>query len=472
MRRHSLGLFISVGIVVATAAVFWGVLEAGFVTWDDNINIYENELITKLDGKHITAMFLDVEKAMRYKPVSWLTWAAIYRLSGLKPFAYHLANLLLHCGNAVLVLLIIRHLLFFNGGHRHSEGHRNRLLLCAGVGALLWAIHPLRVEPVAWATALPYDLALFFVFVSFLCYLRADRADAVNKRILYWGSVLAFTLALLTYPIVLGFPLVLVVLDYYRRMQLNGGPTRWWDRQGCRIWLEKIPFLLVSGLFIGIALYGRIRPAGRWAEAASVEEFGLVSRAMQAFYIWAYFLWKPYYPTDLSPVYTTLLSFHPTDLTFLSSMVLVVGLSFLVVWHRRKWPAACALWSCHLVLLIPVLGLTEHPHFPSDRYGILAGILWPIVIAAGLFKFSAGGGAKGMAVTAIVVVLAVLGWMSRSQVRLWNDDITLFSYTADMTAGSAMGDVMRSRLAVAQLQRGQFVAALENLRRLLLAHSY
>jgi hypothetical protein len=57
-------------------------------------------LITKLDGQHIAAMFLDVEKAMRYKPVTWLTWETIYTLSGLKPFAYHLANLLLHCGNA------------------------------------------------------------------------------------------------------------------------------------------------------------------------------------------------------------------------------------------------------------------------------------------------------------------------------------------------------------------------------------
>jgi predicted negative regulator of RcsB-dependent stress response len=467
MRRYDLGPFISLGIVVATAAVFWNVLGAGFVAWDDNINIYENELITKLDAQHIATMFMDVEKAMRYKPVSWLTWGTIYTLSGLKPFAYHLANLLLHCGNALLVFLIIGHLLLLNGRLGYSAGNRNRLLLCAGVGALLWAIHPLRVETVAWATALPYNLSLLFVLVSFHCYLRVDRAETENKRLLYWGSVLTFALALLSYPIVLGFPLVLLVLDYYRSLRVNGGPVRWWNKAGRRIWLEKTPFLLASGLFTGIALYGRIRPEGRWAEPVSVEEFGLVPRAMQASYIWAYFLWKPYSPTDLSPVYTTLLSFHPTDVLFLSSMALVVGLSFLVFWYRRKWPAAYSLWICHLVLLIPVLGLTEHPHFPSDRYGILAGILWPILIAAGLFKFSARGRAKGIVVTASVVVLAGLGWMSRAQVRIWNDDIALFSYAAEKTADSAMGNVMRARLAVAQLQRGQFSAALENLQGLL-----
>src|SRR5437867_1807365 len=107
MRRYHLEWSTGVVIVAVTTAVFWRVLESDFVTWDDDINIYKNDLIRGLDIGHAARMFLDVEQAMRYKPLTWLAWAIIYAFDGLNPFGYHFANLLLHCTNAVLVFVVI-----------------------------------------------------------------------------------------------------------------------------------------------------------------------------------------------------------------------------------------------------------------------------------------------------------------------------------------------------------------------------
>ena len=469
MRRHRLEWIIGAVIVVVTTTVFWRVLESTFVTWDDDINIYKNDLIRGLDSGHAARMFLDVEQAMRYKPLTWLVWAIIYACDRLNPFGYHFANLLLHCTNAVLVFVIIRRLLLSGGSDVSGAETREYVSIAAGLGALLWAIHPLRVEPVAWATGLPYDLSLFFMLVSFVCYLRMNCAEQpmTRRRFYYWASILNFVFSLLSYPVTIGYSVVLVVVDVFPLKRISLSRGRWWDAKARQIWLEKVPFLAVTCLFVGIALYGRIKPTGIWREAVPIENFGLASRTMQAFYIWAYYFWKPWLPTNLSPVYTTLISIEPTDRPFWLSIGLIFGMSLLVWWKRREWPSAFALWICHLALLVPVLGLTEHPHFSSDRYGIVVGILWPILIAAGLFRFSAGGRARVTLVTASVVVVAVLGWMSKAQVRIWRDDIALFSYTAEKTAGSQMAEVMLSRLAVAQLRHGQFAAALENLQRLL-----
>ena len=98
-------------LFLATFVVFSRVLLGDFVQWDDNISVYENPHILGLDWARLRWMFSDASYAMRYKPLTWLAYALIYQVDGLKPFGYHLANLLLHCLNAVLVFAVIRRLL-------------------------------------------------------------------------------------------------------------------------------------------------------------------------------------------------------------------------------------------------------------------------------------------------------------------------------------------------------------------------
>ena len=443
MRSDHLKRLLLALLVVLIGAVFWNSLSGDFLNWDDDINVSQNAHIRSLDAQEIRWMFTDTQTALRYKPLSWLAWALIYRCAGLAPSAFHLANLLIHCLNtALLFQLLCRfyRISGFNGkgatplsdpsasmalgrGEAGTPNHlaANRQLLICAWGAAVWAIHPLRAEPVAWITGLPYGLALLFLLLSLLCYLRStDSVYEPTRNRWYWSSVLAFLISALSYPIGLTFPLVLFVLDIFpfRRWAWGGDLRQLW-----RVASEKTPFLLIALVFMGLTVRGRLSGGGIWLEAASLSDFGFLSRVMQAFYIWCYYAWKFWLPYNLSPYYTTLIHFNPLGWQFIGSALAVISISFCALWKRRQLPLLCAGWFCYLLLLIPVLGLTEHPHFPSDRYAIVGSIVWSILLVAGLMKLRSVRPLIGLSgALALVIVFAV---EAERVARIWQDDRSL-----------------------------------------------
>ena len=455
MRPHHRTTAIVLALLAVVFAVFFRTLESGFLRWDDDINVFENPRVQGLTAENLRWMSTDFEQAIRYKPLSWLAWALVHEVFGLNPFGFHLANVLLHCVNTVLVFLLIRRLLALSsslaptGGEGRGEGATGShsalrvprsafdqsLLtsaatgeICAALGALLWAVHPLRVEPVAWVTGLPYGLALLFALVATLLYLRAHApdADTSTRRRDYWLSVGAFALAVLSYPIVLGFVAALVALDFYP-LRRFGAP-----KAGLRaVLLDKLPFLALSLLLVAGTVYGRFHVTGTWDKPVTLDNFPPFARAMQAFYLWAYYAWKPLLPLDLCPVYPVLMEGRFAEPAFLLSALGVLAASGVLLAKRNVWPAAFALWLAHLGLLVPMLGLTERPHYPHDRYAIIAGILWAVALAALLWRFVrarprpapvlAGG-------AALVIFLAAMSWR---QSAIWHSDLPFFT---DMAA--------------------------------------
>ena len=436
MRRH---LFVIALLFLVTFGVFSRVLQADFVAWDDEASVVQNTAIQGLDAQRLGWMFTNVSHVMRYKPLGWLSYALIHAVAGLNPSAYHLASLLFHCLNVVLVYWLTRELLLRALGAtsvaegeplQHASRNTQHASWCAGLGALAWAVHPLRVEPVAWVTDMAYCQSLFFLLISLWCYLRANAGPprASGWKGFYWAAVGAFALSMLSYPFAFGYAAVLLVLDAYPLRRFSPGPRGWRDAAAGRIWLEKVPFVLLGSLVL-LTLLGRLNPAGAWTTFQSWPELTLWAKAMQAFYIWAYYLWKPCAPLHLSPVYTNLVSFNPGDVPFLASAGLVAGLTVLLVWQRRRWPWALALWICHLVLLLPALGLTEHPHYSSDRYSYMPGILWSVLLAAALLRLCRRPRIFAGAVAASFVLLAILAAMSLRQTLIWRDSVSLFEYT-------------------------------------------
>ncbi|MFM8470900.1 MAG: tetratricopeptide repeat protein [Limisphaerales bacterium] len=426
MRPHHRTTAIVLALVAVVFAVFFRTLESGFLRWDDDINVFENPHVQGLTAENLRWMFTDFEQAIRYKPLSWLAWALVHEVFGLNPFGYHLANVLLHCANTLLVFLLIRRL--FQCGTRNAErGIEDTATqeICAAIGALLWAVHPLRVEPVAWVTGLPYGLALLFALVATLFYLRANAsdADASARRRDYWLSVAAFALAVLSYPIVLGFVAAQVALDFYPLRRVGAG----WRR----VLVDKLPFLALSLLLVASTVYGRFHVTGTWDKPVTLDNFPPLARAMQALYLWAYYAWKPLLPLELCPVYPVLMESKFNEPAFLLSALGVLAVSGLLLAKRNAWPAAFALWLAHLGLLVPMLGLTERPHYPHDRYAIINGILWAVAGAALLWRFArarpqpvpalAGG-------AALVVLLSMMNWR---QTAIWHSDLPFFT---DMAA--------------------------------------
>lgn len=423
MRRVWLISFV---LFLATFAVFSRVWLGEFVQWDDGISVYQNPHIQGLDWARLRWMFSDASYAMRYKPLTWLTYALVYQLGGLKPFGYHFVNLLIHCLNTVLVLGVIRRLLAAGiPGQRADERLAQAILPAAG-GALLWAVNPLRVEPVARVTDLTFCLLLCFLLISLWCYLRACGSER-GRSLFYWCSVAAFALAMFSYPFAFAFGVVLLVLDWYPLRRFAGCAHGWRDAKARKVLLEKIPFLLLGGTMLA-TIATRLNLTGIWAGFHADSGFNPFERAMQAFYVWAYYVWKPWLPFHLSPIYTTLVAFNPNAWPFWLSAALVIGTTVLFARRRKQWPWAFALWLSYLVLLVPALGLTERPHYTVDRYDYLPGLVWAVAIATALWRLGTRPHLRATAFALGIGLAVFWGGLSVHQTRIWRNSIALFEY--------------------------------------------
>lgn len=433
------------GMFALVLGVYWPTLEADFLHWDDDINVFENPNIQGLTLANLKWMFTDFEQAIRYKALAWLGWAIVHELFGLNPFGYHIANVFLHTINTWLVFFLCLRVARADGSRQHE------VLLAGGVAALIFALHPLRVEPVAWVTGLPYHVALMFVLGSLIFYLKTDPSQSGFQQRSYWLSVVMYLLAVMTYPTVLGFCAALIALDFF---PLRRFEKTWWAKP---VWQEKLPFIALAGLLIAGTVYGRFFNAGTWFEAADTVEFTLAERVMQSFYVWGYYVWKPLWPTGLSPLYPTLLQFSPSAPAFVASAIGVIALSVLF-WRKRScWPWALALWVAHLGLLVPMLGLTERPHYPHDRYSIMNGVLWSLLFFGIWMKLRTP---KVIAIgIALVAVLAVL---SHRQTRIWKNDITFFSYLVEHSGKPRLVASAHMKLGNAYGDNGEDMFALEH----------
>ncbi|MEW6305432.1 MAG: tetratricopeptide repeat protein [Verrucomicrobiota bacterium] len=463
MRRYAREFFIMLLLFLGTALVFWPVVRADFVDWDDPVLISQNPHLRGLNAESLHWMFTDVAYVFRYQPLSWLTWFTVYEFGELNPRGYHLANLIVHGLNAALLFLLLRKLLLL--GVRPA-GSENTLLTCAALGALLWAVHPLRVEAVAWVSAYLHCQALFFVLLAALFYLAAQTtSERSRKWACFAASVGSYGASLLSYPTGIGFPAVLVVLDLFPLQRWSFARADRW-RVAARIVLEKAAFFLPAVAILAFTLYRRQSGAEGWPTPVSLESFGVLERTMQGFYIWAYYLWKPFAPVDLSPYYVQLVEFNPMAAPFVVSALLVLGLGALLGARCKHWPALAAAFACHLVLLVPVLGLTEHPHFPSDRYCYLGGIPLAVAATAALFWLARVHAEKFRFVVLATAVIAVaLGVASNQQTRVWNNSVTLFEHMLTKLGESRFRADVYRRLGKHYHAQGDIPKALENYQR-------
>lgn len=462
MRRYAGDIGMAALLLAATAAVFGRVLGHQFVAWDDDTLLYANPHLTGLNTATVRWAFTRFDYVVRYQPLTWLSWAAICQVSGRDPLGYHLASLVAHGLNSVLVFLLVRCLVRAGLG-RDSLGQEKSVRLIAGAAAALWALHPLRVETVAWASAFLHQQALLFLLVSALAYVQAAQARVGSRAWLYWGAVFSYGLSLFSYPIGLGFVVGLLALDAYPLRRLGGRPRGWTDGQARRVWLEKVPFVAVAGLCLGITLWARLHVQGGWPQAPSLAEFSLAHRLMQACYVWAYYVWKPWLPFGLAPVYTALLNFGPGDPAFVESAVFLGLVTAAVVGQRRRWPAAVPLWISYLALMVPVLGLTEHPHYTNDRYASLPGLLWALALAAACVKWCGTARQRAAALMGAFGVAAVLGGLSWRQAGVWRDSVTLFEHTLACLGGHPYRFDLHWRLGQVLTEQGKLDQAIEHL---------
>jgi tetratricopeptide (TPR) repeat protein len=452
-------LLIPVLISFITFLVFFPALQNGFVNWDDGKNLLENTNYRGLGWSQLRWMFTTFHEG-HYQPLAWMTFGLDYLVWGMEPFGYHLTSLLLHAGNAVLFYFLALKLLVIVASTEDT-----RLLsihIAAGFAALLFAIHPLRVESVAWATERRDVLSGLFLLSSVLCYLRAVvRSQSVRA---HWmvAAVFFYGLSLLSKAIGMTLPMVLLVLDVYPLNRVRDLAGKRLGPNIREVFFEKLPFVCFAISTAAIA------PLAQGEAMRSVDTYGLGPRLSQALFGLAFYLWKTVVPTELSPLYELPYDFNPFDWRFLLSGLVVVALSTVLFVARRRWPAGIASWLCYVIIVAPVLGLAQSgPQIVADRYSYLSCLGWAILAAAGLCRLwqvrSIGAFNIRPAITSIALaVVVVLGTLTWRQTQIWHDSETLWRHVLALDEKSSFA---HNNLALALGDRGELAEAINHFRR-------
>ena len=433
---------------LTTLAVFLPALRCGFVNWDDPMNLLDNPAFRGLSWRNIKWMFSTLYTGV-YQPLSWVSLALDYRLWGLNPYGYHLTNVLIHSASAVLFYGVCRRLIAASVPQARAA-ETAAVAWCAGFAALLFSIHPLRVESVAWLTERRDVLSVFFYLATVLFYLRAVSSEGRNAERARWLglSIFAYALSLLSKGLGITLPIVLLLLDVY--------PLR---RFGRRIFVEKIPFFLLT---LGAAAVGMSGDRSLGA-AASLPEFGLMARAAQAAYGLSFYVLKTLAPSGLSPFYQLPEPFDPLSARFVLSGIFVLGCS-LGFWRlRRRFPAGLCAWVFYAVSLSPVLGFMRFGganQLVADRYSYISCMGWPILCGAGLLwtRKRSSGAARAGAFAGLTILLG-LGGLTWSQEAVWRDSGTLWTRVLSVEPKNALA---HNDLALFLQSRGRFKEAAEH----------
>jgi hypothetical protein len=202
-------------IAVLSVVAFLPALDGEFLTWDDDVNFLANESYRGLGWPQIRWAFGSVRMG-HYVPLTWLSFSVNYVTGGMNPWGYHLLNLILHAMNAVTFYFVARRLIAAarDGGRQDGHGHTTAAW-GAGVAALVFALHPLRVESVAWITERRDVLSGFFFLTAVLAYLKSVEPGSHIRRSSLVCSMLLFAGGLLSKASVMVLPAVLVLLDVY-----------------------------------------------------------------------------------------------------------------------------------------------------------------------------------------------------------------------------------------------------------------
>ena len=408
--------------------------------WDSTgyLNIHEF-WISSLSPYHIVWMFLSLE-FMNWHPLTWLSWAIDYQIfGGLDPWGYHLSSNILHAINSALVFALT--LVVFGLNSPESRGYPfrkdNQAIVAAVLASLFFAVHPQHVESVAWVAERKDLLCQLFLLLSLLSYVRYVTCDEVIKKRWYRSTLGLFVLALLSKPMAVTFPVVLLLVDVYPLRRVDFVPSL---RQSItqlplyNLVREKIPFFLLTAISIIITLH---------AQQGAMANVSLDLRVLNASNSIILYLSKLGLPLDFAPLYPYAVNVGDglSWQDFLPILgVIGVSLASLYAWIRghRAW---LIIWLFYLVTLSPVLGLIQvGQQGAADRYAYFPTLPFYILIGAGflLILNKANSRVKPLVWLAVIPLIILLAGKTREQIQTWENNETLWSYAIAQFPTSAL----------------------------------
>jgi tetratricopeptide (TPR) repeat protein len=415
-------LRISLFLLVAVLAVFWPVQDHGFVNFDDGTYICNNSQVRNGLTWRGVAWAFTTTHANFWHPLTWLSHMLDCELYGLNPAGHHLTNLLLHMANALLLFLVF---------HRMTHAVWKSAFVAA-----LFALHPLHVESVAWASERKDVLSTLFWILTMGTYASYVKAPGLKRYLLV---LVCFVLGLMAKPMLVTLPFVLLLLDYWPlgrwpfKLLAHAQPPQiehldHVNDQGKRVThllVEKGPLLVLAVVFSIVAFLAQEHGGA----TKSFASFPMEVRVANALLSYVGYMGKMLWPKNLAVFYP-----HPgitvTMWQAAPAGLLLVALSILTIRLAKGHPYLPVGWLWYLGTLVPVIGLVQvGDHAMADRYTYVPLIGLFIVMAWGLPDILAKWPHRRAAIATLTAgLLAALMICSRLQVRYWQDSITLFQH--------------------------------------------
>lgn len=426
-------------LFIGVLAVYTRVLFSGFITLDDGAYVFANANVARgwtMDG---LASTFTAEVAGNWHPLTMLTHMTVCEFFGLRPWAHHLLNVVLHGINCVLLFKVLEELLWHGRQRlaRDTAPAGNEVILAGsspladtmacGFAAALFALHPLRVESVAWVSELKDLLSALFWLLSIRAYLHWIERPAIGGYL----AVLAFLLAgLMSKPMLVTLPFVLLLLDYWPLRRFSPASAGAFPvGQFIQLVVEKLPLFLVCSASCVVTL--QFQQAGQAVQR--LELYPLSLRVQSAIVSYAAYLGKLAWPVDLAVFYPSPNTLPWTDagLAFLLILLLTVGAIFL----GKRNPVLLTGWFWYLGTLVPVIGIVQvGRQAMADRYTYIPFTGLTILIAwagAALLERRTGQHRWAMAAAgALLATCAVLTWR---QLALWRSSEPLYRHALRVT---------------------------------------
>lgn len=410
-------------LTAITLALYWPVLSHPFADYDDDTYVTANAHVQSGLNRHSLVWALTATEQSNWHPLTWISHELDYQLYGLNPAGHHITNLGLHVVNVLLLFVILA----------FATGAMGRSFLVA----LLFAIHPLNVESVAWIAERKNVLStvFFLLAIGFYCWYAQNPG---KKR--YTLVFLSFLLGLASKPMVITLPCVLLLLDHWPLQRVRGTarqsalppyPQLPWSR----LLLEKAPLFLLSVASAIVTIFAQ--NAGGALKPLTDLSFG--ARVENAVYAYAEYFLKVLWPTALAPHYP-----HPGSTLALSKVgfaaIFLAGTSAWV-WRKSSHPYLLVGWCWFLGTLVPVIGLIQvGDQAIADRYmyipiiGLLIMMVW---FACDRLKDKIG---LAFQISIAAVIIAPLLFLTHRQIGFWKNSYDLWSHTVEVTENNYVAE--------------------------------
>jgi Flp pilus assembly protein TadD len=403
---------IAAGLVALVAVVFWQVGSFAFINFDDDLYVYENPAVRGGLTREGIAWAFTAFHASNWHPLTWLSHMLDVELFGMDAGWHHRVNALFHGLNSVGLFIVLRRM--------------TRATWSSALVAALFAVHPLHVESVAWVSERKDVLSTFFWVLTMGAYAWYVRRPSAGR---WLATAAVFALGLLSKPMLVTLPLVLLLLDVWPLRRVGEGGVTWSALRPLVI--EKLPLFAMSALSSAVTFVAQ-------KQGGSVISTDAVTRGRRlghAAVTCVGYLAKTLWPASLS-------MFYPYDAIALEqepvalSVLVIVILTAIAVWQWRARPFVLIGWLWFLVTLAPVIGLVQVGNQAmADRYTYVPLIGIFVAMARTLRDLVKRGPVTRYVVGALATVVVLsAAWAARAQAGYWRDSYALYRHALAVTS--------------------------------------